>query len=74
MFRAGIAAAAIVAVVAFWAAGDDEPATPPIKVEPGKEASPFIGKKWRSEAGLALVGPRYFGYDVDYVPVEQRYG
>jgi hypothetical protein len=28
--------------------------------------------RWRSEAGLALVGPRYFGYDVDYVPVEQR--
>lgn len=24
---------------------------------------------WRSEAGLALVGPRAFGYDLDYVPV-----
>ena len=22
--------------------------------------------------GLALVGPRYFKYDIDYVPVEQR--
>jgi DUF917 family protein len=30
--------------------------------------------KWRSPEGLALVGPRYFGYDVDYLPVEQRYG
>lgn len=30
--------------------------------------------KWRSEKGLELVGPRYFGYDVDYVPVEERYG
>ena len=30
--------------------------------------------KWRTEKGLALVGPRYFGYDVDYVPVEERYG
>ena len=30
--------------------------------------------KWRTPAGLALVGPRYFGYDVDYLPVEERYG
>lgn len=25
---------------------------------------------WRSDAGLALAGPRYFGHDVDFVPVE----
>ena len=25
---------------------------------------------WRTEAGLALVGPRYFKYDFDYVPIE----
>ena len=31
-------------------------------------------EKWRTPAGLDLVGPRYFGYNVDYVPVEQRYG
>jgi DUF917 family protein len=24
--------------------------------------------KWRTPAGLELVGPRYFGYDVDYAP------
>ena len=30
--------------------------------------------RWRTEAGLALAGPRYFGYDVDYVPVEERFG
>lgn len=30
--------------------------------------------QWRTPAGIALVGPRYFGYDVDYVPVEERYG
>jgi hypothetical protein len=30
--------------------------------------------KWRTAAGLALVGPRYFGYEIDYVPVETRYG
>ncbi len=29
---------------------------------------------WRTPAGLQLVGPRVFGYDVDYVPVEERYG
>lgn len=28
---------------------------------------------WRTEKGLAVVGPHYFGYDVDYVPVEQRF-
>jgi DUF917 family protein len=26
--------------------------------------------KWRTEGGLALVGPRYFGYDFDYQPIE----
>ncbi len=30
-------------------------------------------RHWRTEKGLAVVGPRYFGYDVDYVPVEQRF-
>jgi uncharacterized protein len=29
---------------------------------------------WRTPEGLALVGPRYFGYDVDYIPVEERVG
>ena len=28
---------------------------------------------WRTPAGLALVGPHYFGYNVEYVPVEERY-
>ncbi len=28
--------------------------------------------QWRSEAGLKLVGPRYFGYDVDFIPIELR--
>ena len=27
--------------------------------------------RWRSPAGLELVGPRYFGYEVDYVSVEE---
>ena len=30
--------------------------------------------RWRTDAGLALAGPRYFGYDIDYVPVEERFG
>ena len=27
---------------------------------------------WRTPAGLAVFSPRYFGFDVDYVPVEER--
>ena len=26
--------------------------------------------QWRSPGGLALAGPRYFGYEVDYAPIE----
>ena len=26
--------------------------------------------QWRSPGGLALAGPRYFGYDVDYAPID----
>ena len=25
-------------------------------------------------SGLELAGPRYFGYEIDYVPVEERFG
>jgi DUF917 family protein len=28
-------------------------------------------EKWRTAEGLKLVSPRYFGYDVDYAPVEK---
>ena len=27
---------------------------------------------WRTEKGIELVGPRYFGLNTDYVPVEER--
>ncbi len=27
-------------------------------------------EKWRTEKGIATVGPRYFGYDEDYIPIE----
>jgi DUF917 family protein len=29
--------------------------------------------RWRTPQGLALVGPRYFGYDVEFAPVESRF-
>ena len=29
--------------------------------------------QWREPAALQLVHPRYFGYDIDYAPVEERY-
>jgi len=28
-------------------------------------------EKWRTEAGVALGGPRHFNYDIDYVPIEE---
>ena len=31
-------------------------------------------RRWRTPAGIELAGPRYFGYDVDYVPIEERFG
>jgi len=31
-------------------------------------------EKWRTPEGLRVVGPRYFGYDYDYVPVEKLAG
>ena len=30
--------------------------------------------RWRTAEGLKVVGPGYFGYDMPYVPVEQRFG
>lgn len=29
---------------------------------------------WRTKEGLELVGPRYFGIDTDYIPLEERGG
>jgi hypothetical protein len=28
--------------------------------------------KYRRPEGLALLGPRYFGFDLDYVPIEKH--
>lgn len=30
--------------------------------------------QWRTEKGIETVGPKYFGYDIDYVPIEERIG
>ena len=30
--------------------------------------------KWRTPAGIALGGPLHFGYDIEFMPVEQRFG
>jgi DUF917 family protein len=30
--------------------------------------------RWRTDRGLELVGPGYFGYDADFSPVEKRFG
>lgn len=29
--------------------------------------------KWRTPEGIALGGPRHFGYDIDFTPIEQRF-
>lgn len=31
-------------------------------------------KKWRTPEGIKVVGPRYFSYDTDYIPIERRMG
>ena len=28
--------------------------------------------QWRTPAGVALLGPRHFGFDIDFVPLEER--
>jgi DUF917 family protein len=30
-------------------------------------------EKWRTSAGIELGGPRHFGYDIEYIPVEERF-
>jgi len=31
-------------------------------------------EKWRTPAGIELGGPRHFRYDIDFLPVEERFG
>jgi len=30
-------------------------------------------KEWRSDEGLKVFGPRHFGYDIEYIPIEKRF-
>lgn len=49
------------------------PVTNPIN-EIGSEYIVFGGKsdnKWRTEDGLSVMSPRFFGYDHEYVPIEK---
>ncbi len=47
------------------------------KLEVGMEVA-AIGIKaideFRSEKGIGILGPRYFGFDIDYIPIEERLG
>jgi len=45
-------------------------------VVPGRSvlvfAMPVLDSAWRTEQGTQLLGPRHFGFDFDYVPLEDR--
>ena len=52
---------------------DGEPLTNP-DLKPGLEVCVVGGKApevWRTEKGLELFGPRHFGLDYDYIPIEE---
>jgi len=43
----------------------------------GKEVSVTAMKAcdfWRSERGLRIYNPKHFGFDIDYIPIEERLG
>ena len=45
-------------------------------VSPGRRVAviglPTLDPAWRTPKGLELLGPRHFGFDIDYVPIEER--
>jgi len=47
---------------------------PDLKTQIGREVD-ILGfradKLWRTDKGISIFGPRHFGYDIDYVPVEK---
>ena len=59
---------------AWWTPRRSRP-SPPMRLKYGKRVM-VVGLEcfdmWRTPAGIDLVGPRYFGIDADYVPVEER--
>ena len=52
-----------------------QPVTNP-NFEPGLRVS-VIGlpapKEWRTSEGLKVFGPKHFGYDIEYVPIEKKF-
>ena len=48
----------------------------PISLVPMAQRVAVLGipcdPRWRTAVGIDTVGPRYFGYDVDYEPIEER--
>ena len=44
-------------------------------VTPGRKVAVFgmkaLDPVWHTPAGLALLGPRHFGFDFDYVPLDR---
>ena len=54
---------------------DDESGEPIInpKIKPGGKVAVLVTKAkpiFRSKKGIEVLGPRHFGYDFDYIPIE----
>jgi DUF917 family protein len=46
-----------------------------VDFRPGREVVVFgikAHKIWRTKRGVELFGPRHFGFDIEYVPVDRR--
>lgn len=59
-------------LIAIITTRDGEPYTN-TTLEEGMEVAVLGARadaKYRSQEGLSLLGPRYFGFDIDYVPIE----
>jgi DUF917 family protein len=61
-------------LICCFSAETGEPVTNPHH-EPGAAVT-VVGlpaaPQWRTTAGVATLGPRHFGFDLDYVPLEAR--
>ena len=77
-------------IAAFWSYGEPAVLPPDLifmnedgwgvvnsELEEGMKVSVIAAPaplQWRTEAGLAIMGPRHFGFDLDYIPVEVLLG
>lgn len=61
-------------VIAVLDAATNRPLSTRGEVTPGREVvvfgAPPMDPVWHTPAGIALLGPRHFGFDLDYVPLE----